>query len=285
MPHSLTLPAMESNIETYELGSNDPAMHTTFPLPLRSNNWDDFADVLPFPAPLKHSGIKRRLDAIGRPHALQGDASPAAVNAFLRAVNQAFPRGPADGQLGGQVGPRTVERELAGATAKALHDMFEKDGSLFAHTSAVVGEMSSAISGALVLAATAPNLTWAKSHAAKDMNATLSALKQSSAKAAEVRARLAAAQEQHQAGTAEWHDVVVYLRRKITFVYDPSAVRVNATSDAGRTMLEQLRRDSPPAGGYDARMPVQISAASEIWRAGFRNSGGRFGKPGNAGGA
>ncbi len=44
---------------------------------------------------------------------------------------------------------------------------------------------------------------------------------------------------------------MLYLRHGISFVYDPSAVRMNETTETGRTILEQLAADETLNGGFN----------------------------------
>jgi hypothetical protein len=286
----------ETNIQSHSLGNGQDDFYDTFPFPpppsdFDSRSWNALFDHLPFPGILKSPGILSRFAAspeLRQPYHLSGDAEAAKVNTFLKAVNQAFPRGPPDVPgAGAIVGPRTVEKEVAGRTKHGLTAMFGDEAPLFMTAKNAVWAMSTAGPGALALVAGAPNLTWPKTHEAKDMTARLAAmLNANSVSARQLRRQMLAARVAHASGTTEWHDVVVYVRLKKTFVYDPSAVRVNATSTAGREILECLERGQPPAGGYDARMLVNITPAADVWAAGFcRDPRPRFGLPNSAAGA
>jgi hypothetical protein len=286
----------ETKILSHSLGNGQDGFYDTFPFPpppldFDRRSWNALLDHLPFPGILRSPGILSRFAGspeLRRPYHLSGDAEAAEVNAFLKAVNQAFPRGPPDAARAGvMVGPRTVEKEVAGKTKQSLTAMFGDEAPLFTTAKDAVWAMSTAGPGALALVAGAPNLTWPKTHKAKDMAARLAQmLDPNSVPARQLRVQMLTARVAHASGTMEWHDVVVYVRLKKTFVYDPSAVRVNATSRDGREILECLERGQPPAGGYDARMLVNIAPAADVWAAGFcHDRGRRFGLPKSAAGA
>jgi hypothetical protein len=286
----------ETKIQSHNVGDGLDGFYDTFPFPpppsdFDSRSWNALFDRLPFPGILRSPGIFSRFansPELCRPYHLSGDAEAAEVNAFLEAVNHAFPRGPPDATGASAIaGPRTVEKEVAGKTNQGLAAMFGNEAPLFMTVKDAVSAMSTAGPGALALVAGAPNLTWPKTHEAKDMAARLAAIPNpNSAPARQLKAQMQTARTAHASGTMEWHDVVVYIRLKKTFVYDPSAVRVNATSKAGYEILERLKQGQPPAGGYDARMLVNITPAADVWAAGFcRDPGRRFGLPNSAAGA
>lgn len=119
----------ESNIQSYNLGDGRDGVYDTFPFPppatdFDSRTWNTLFNHLPFPGILRKPGIFSRLTAsleLRRPYRLSGDADATKVNTFLEAINHAFPRRPLD--AAGTctiVGPRTVEREVAGKTRPGL---------------------------------------------------------------------------------------------------------------------------------------------------------------------
>jgi hypothetical protein len=281
---------MDGNIHTHMLGRGRQLFYDGFPFPPPpppAADWDALFNRLPFPDVLKTPDVRARLAAAvatRRPYHLTGDMAPADVNTFLEAVNKAFPR---HGDNKDARGPRTVARECAGRSRAALQTMFGGDAKLFASVTDAVQEVSTAVRGGLALVAAAPNLTFRKTHDAKDTQARLDAVDDpDSPEARQLAARMDASRIAHAAGTMDWHNVVVYFYRRKTFVYDPSAVRVNTTSAEGRDIAQRLAEGRHPPRGYDARSLVNLTPAAQLWAGGFHNGQRpRFGKTSNSDGA
>lgn len=105
---------MASGITTLSLGEGRPGFYETFPL-VEQSTWRDVWAVFPYQGAFNHPALAERLNAhpeLQAPHYLESDSPPPKVNAFLAAINEAFPRGPPDSTTtGGNVGPRTNPRE------------------------------------------------------------------------------------------------------------------------------------------------------------------------------
>jgi hypothetical protein len=189
---------------------------------------------------------------------------------------------PDDGEAARAHGP------IPGDVDAALQAAFGDDAPLYGDFQNVISGISSAVQGGLALVSVGPNLTWAQSHKSKDFEQRLASVDQDQdlAEHAQLIAQRDAAREAHRSGSADWHNIVLYIVNKRCFVYDPSALTMSTGSDTGKEMWRRLNADDPPRGGYDARMLVNVAPAARIWATGFSNAkGARFRKPANASGA
>jgi hypothetical protein len=206
------------------------------------------------------------------------------VNGFLQALNSAFPR--TQGR-----GPRTVSREVAGNSAAALQQMFPGHAQHFHHINSALQEHSGSGAGTLTLVSTGPNLVWEQSQIGRSFTAAIDeASRQYGSESGEVRGLMQgreAARTAHREGRADWHNVVVYVYRRRTYVYDPSAISYANDTGAGVRLGQQLQSNSIPGEGIEANAIAHIEGARRLWRSGFDNSnrGARLGRRSNAAGA
>jgi hypothetical protein len=265
-----------SGITTVSLGEGMPAFFDTFPL-LDQSTWAQVWAVFPFQSPLQHAILTQKLQAspeLRAPRRLQADTPPAAVNTFLAAINDAFPRGPATPTT--KIGPKTNPRECAAKDGAALQRMFGAQASLYSPFTGVWFTLgNSGRAGGLVLVATGQNIVFANTAAARDLQARIAAAQDPRPLQQEYDNARAA----HATGTVDWHDVVVYFINNLCFIYDPSALTINGASATGDLALQQAA-----AGvAINAGIIANIGTAAHLWRASY-GPHGKFGQAANVAG-
>lgn len=275
--------------------ANDPTSITMFPLgnkpgyipypitpSVQPQSWATLFNRLP-----RHLACQNNIIAalqgstcayIRRAHLLGGEVNAQLLNSFLRELNARFPaRVNTQRSKDRPAGATTVDRELAASTKNSLERQFGVDSRAFHHISSALGQHPGAAAGTLTLAATGPNLTWEHSYAKQACDKLVADAvarfgPNSSQAQQEERTRMQA-QQNHKAGSAEWHDVVVYVRQGRTFIYDPSAVSYNTLSGMGRTVGQQIQTDTVPAVGVEGGGIANINMALALWRRGFNSRG------------
>jgi hypothetical protein len=122
--------------------------------------------------------------------------------------------------------------------------------------------LSSGKPGGLVLVTTGQNVAFVNTALARSLKARIEAGD------TRLQREYDAARAAHGDGVADWHDVVLYIKQHIAFIYDPSALSVGNTSASGREILRRVQEDDV-GSGIDAKMLANINTAARLWGAAY----------------
>lgn len=245
------------------------AMPITKPPPAGAPNqrqWNIIFNCFPYPNVFGDPSITVRLQTsaeLQNPDLIRGDSDWSAVNAFLQALNTAFPR--TNG-----VGPTTHHREVVSGTASfPRYGVGEAPKEHYHTAKNVKGYVKSAYSGWLILCATGSNLDWSKSNIKQSFDAEITKIQKlphpSKQQITALETQRQGYKDLHDKGEAPWHCAVVYLYRRQCFIYDPSAFTFTRSQN-GQSSYGRVQNNHPiPGPGVISRCFANLNTAWGVW--------------------
>lgn len=254
--------------------------------------WAALWAQLPQPNYAMIAAIETRLATqplIASPNALNDVHTAAGVNAFLAALQAAFPFTPPSNT---SVGARVIPREIIAASSASVAAMYPEEQANFATIPAALQDVRRQ-AGTLALISSGPSLAFANSSISIRLEAMIQRAHahDDTDQATALLRILARARQIHDAGCFDWHELGLFIIGTSMFVYDPSAIAWNQDSpgthayftdpDTGvfpthRTTADPGVANVPPTGIH-ARHVARINMVNTFWQRGTTSANAPLG--------
>ncbi|KAK3061095.1 hypothetical protein LTS18_007032 [Coniosporium uncinatum] len=261
--------------QTLQLGARPgTVVHPiVMPAPQTRTTWNSILNSLPHRITMPVVGHLLGGPDLASANFLQADTAAVDVRRFLSAIQQAMPR------VNGQ-GATIINREVIATTTAGITTAFPDDTQNFLTVQTAIGYHPSAQQPTLTLTSTGPGLVWATSPINIGWQEAIAALT-ANPQAYPGVLTLAQAQqaqandhEAHRRGQADWHNVVVFIYRRITFIYDPSALTLNTANPQGLSDFQAAALGNTTGAGIDSHNVPHLNIANRLYSHGFNNTRG-----------